>query len=159
MWYIIMAIICVLMGSACIVTLATNIAAKQKLKCSYYKIGKEPTGDDKLWKIKITEPCDKPAYRIYNGIAICEHHFKEKMEDDKEAMRQQIQDTKEITEFKLKKLREDIEKEYLDKKTDSWKQATWNVLANYGKRYGFFWAEPLSLVLIDEAMKRDAKKV
>ena len=159
MWYLIMGIICVLMGSACIVTLATSIAAKQKLKCSYYKIGKESTGDDKLWKVNITEPCNKPAIRIYNGIAICEKHFQEKMEDDKEAMRQQIRDTKSITDYKLDKLREDIQKEYTDKKNASWKEATWNTLAQYTKRYGFFWAEPLSIALIDEAIKKDAKKV
>ena len=132
---------------------------KQNLKCSYYKIDKEPTKDDQLWKVKITDPCDKPAVRIYNGIAICEHHFREKMEDDKEAMRQQIRDTKDITEFKLRKLREDIQKEYTDKKNVTWKEATWKVLAQYAERYGFFWGEPLSKVLIDEAIKKDSKKV
>ena len=128
------------------------------LKCSYYKIGKEPTGDDLLWKINITEPCDKPAIRIYNGIAVCEKHFKEKMEDDREAMRQQIRDIKSITDFKLGKLRDDIQKEYATSKTATWKEATWTVLASYGKRYGFFWAEPLSPALLEEAAKKDSKK-
>ena len=58
----------------------------RSLKCSYYKIGKEATGDEKLWKVNITDPCNKPAMRIYNGIAICEKHFKETMEEDKEAI-------------------------------------------------------------------------
>lgn len=128
-------------------------------KCSYYKIGKEATKDDKLWKVKITKPCNRLATRIYNGIAICEKHFKEKVEDDKETMRQQIRDTKEITDFKLDKIRPEIEKEYTDRKNITWKEATMNVLAQYCKKYGFFWAEPLSPLLIDEAIKRDAKKV
>lgn len=129
----------------------------RNLKCSYYKIDKEATGDDRLWMVKISEPCNDPAVRVYNGIAICERHFAEKMEDDKEAMRQQIRDTKDITEFKLKKLRDDIQKEYADNKTASWKEATWTVLAQYAERYGFFWGEPLSKVLLDEAVKKDAK--
>jgi len=158
MWYFIMGFICIMLGSACIIMLATSIAARQSLKCSYYKVGKEQTDDDNLWKVNITEPCNKPAVRVYNGIAICEQHFKEKMKDDKEAMRQQIRDTKDITDFKLGKLRIDIEKMYAEKKNISWKEATWKVLAQYAERYGFFWGEPLSKVLIDEAMKRDTRK-
>jgi len=137
----------------------TSFFSRPSLKCSYYKIGKAPTDDDRLWRVIISEPCNKPAVRVYNGIAICEEHFKDKIEDDKEAMRKQIQDTKEITDFKLMKIRVDIDKEYINKKTASWKEATWTVLAQYCKRYGFFWAEPLSPALIDEAMKKDSKKV
>ena len=141
------------------VAFATYVARNKALKCSYYKIGKEPTKDDRLWKIKVTEPCDKRATRIYNGIAICEEHFKEKMEDDKENIRKQIQDSREIIDHKFGKLREDIQKEYTDKKDISWKEATWRVLTAYSKRYGFFWAEPLSPVLMDEAIKKDSKKI
>ncbi len=129
-----------------------------KLICSYFKIEKKRTDDEKLYEIKVVEPCSYIAERIYNGMAVCEEHFMLRLEADKEIYKKSIEDIKEIHQFKMEKLREAIDKEYTKKKCPSWREAMLTVAMSYLHQYGAFWIEPCIKELVREAQERDNKK-